>query len=127
MVIKKTFVLLCSACFLLLALCSCGEDQNNSEIAGHWVPTTATLNGSSVNYSELDLEDDYFSLTFNSDGTCTATLTGIEGSGTYVFNGTSVDITINGDTQRLTYENSQLTLTLSYDGNTSSFVFAKEK
>lgn len=124
---KRTFTLIFSVCLILFSLTACGEKADNSEIVGHWVPTAATLNGMSVNYSELGLEDDYFSLTFNQDGSCTAVLTGIEGSGTYVFNGTSVDMTISGDTQKLTYENSQLTLTLSYNGNSSSFIFAKEK
>lgn len=126
MKIIKTAPFLLALCLTLFSLCACTNKNDNSEIAGHWVPTAASLNGTSVNYSELDLEDGYFGFTFNSDGSCTATLTGIESSGTYVFNGTSVDVTIGGDTQKLAYENSQLTLTLNYEDNSTSFVFVKE-
>ncbi len=122
--IKKTAAIILCAFFMIIMFNGCGADKN-SEIVGKWVPTTASLNGSTVQYRELGIDEDQFSFTFESDGKCSATLAGIEGEGTYVFNETSVDVVINDETQRLNYDNGNLTLTLNYDNNTTSFTFTK--
>lgn len=122
--IKKTLAFFISACFLLIIFAGCGE-KNNSEIVGEWVPTTASLNGETIQYSELGIDDSQFGFTFFDDGKCTATLAGIEDDGTYVFNDTSVDVEINGESQKLDYDSGVLTLTLNYDDVTTAFTFTK--
>lgn len=122
--IKKTAALLFCALFLIILLTACG-DENNSEITGEWIPTTATLDGTTVQYSSLGIDDDQFFFTFSADGKCTASLAGIVGEGTYIFNDTSVDIEINNEVQKLTYENGTLTLTLDYENNPMSLTFTK--
>jgi hypothetical protein len=124
--IKKTATLiLCTLLFIVL-LTACG-DKENSEIVGKWVPTTATLNGTTVQYSTLDLDDDQFGFEFTSDGKCSATLTGITSTGTYTFSDTAVDIVINGESQKLSYDSGTLTLVMNYDDNPMSVSFTKER
>lgn len=123
--IKKIAVTLSVVILSMCIFVGC-SDNKNSEIVGKWIPTTASLNGETVQYSYLGLEDDYFGFTFSDNGKCTATLTGITGEGTYSFNGTSVDVTINDETQKLDYSNGTLTLTLNYDNDTTTFSFIKE-
>lgn len=112
-------------CCLFLLISGCSKSNNNADIVGNWVPTTASLNGQSVNYSDLGLQDDYFGFTFNDDGSCNATLAGVKGNGKYTFNNTSVDVTINNESRKLTYEKGTLTLTLDFDGNSTQFTFVK--
>ena len=40
---------------VFIALSGCGNNRN-SEIEGEWVPTTAYLNGVTVQYSELGID-----------------------------------------------------------------------
>ena len=104
------------------------SDNKNAEIVGDWIPTTASLNGETVQYSYLALSEDYFGFTFRPNGTCTATLAGITGEGTYIFNGTSVDVTIDKEEpKKLTYDNGTLTLKLAYDDDVTTFSFIKTK
>lgn len=123
--IKKIAVILSVTILSMCVFVGC-SDNKNSEIVGKWIPTTASLNGETVQYSYLGLEDDYFGFTFDSNGKCTATLTGITGEGTYIFNDTSVDVTINNEVQKLDYSNGTLTLTLNYNNDTTTFSFIKE-
>ena len=103
------------------------SDDKNSEIAGEWIPVTATLNGETVQYSELGLEDNQFGLAFNSNGTCTTTLAGISSDGTYTFNETSIDIVINEDHHKLIYEHGIISFSLNYASNSMSLTFTKVK
>lgn len=120
---KAVSLLMCVFCAVFM-LCGCGENKN-SEIVGEWVPTTATLNGSTIKYDELGIEKEKFGFVFADDGKCTATLAGISNESTYTFNGTSVDIQINGEEYKLDYEKGNLTLSLNYGGNYTSFTFTK--
>lgn len=124
--IKKISALLFCVLFSLIILAGCGK-SDNSAIAGEWVPTTASFDGETVQYNELGIEEDQFGFTFTSDGKCTATLAGVTGEGTYVFNETSVDVNINDKTQKLDYENNTLTLTLDYGSSIATFTFTKVK
>ena len=101
--------------------------DKNSEIVGEWVPTTAKLNGSTIKYDELGIEKEKFGFVFTDDGKCTATLAGINDESSYTFNGTSVDIQINGEDYKLDYEKGNLTLSLNYGGEYTSFTFTKVK
>ena len=122
---KAVSLLMCVFCAVFM-LCGCGENKN-SEIVGEWVPTTATLIGSTIKYDELGIEKEKFGFIFADDGKCTATLAGISDESTYTFNGTSVDIQINGEEYKLDYEKGNLTLSLNYGGNYTSFTFTKVK
>lgn len=124
-VLKKGIVLLLVIITATLMLAGCG-DSKNSEIAGKWIPTSANLNGKSVKYSDLNLEDGYFSFDFSESGHCKACIAGVEGEGDYTFNNTSVDININGEDYKVDYSNSTLTLSLNYGGTKCSFSFVKQ-
>ena len=124
--IKKIAGALCCVLIMLVIFTGCGENTN-TEIVGKWVPTTATLNGETVKYSELGIDESQFCFVFESNGKCTATLAGISGEGTYIYHDTSIDVNINNDTKKLDYDGSTLTLNLDYDGNSTSIAFIKEK
>lgn len=127
MTCKKTHIpiLLLIVTLLMFTLVGCGDNENNKVIVGKWIPTSAVLKGESVKYSELDLADGYFQFEFFANGSCSATIAGIEYDGSYTFNETSVVATLNGVEERLVYEKLQETLTYNFD-NTNSFTFIKE-
>ena len=122
MVKKLIGLLLCAAMLCGLAGCS---DDNNQEIVGKWVPTTVTIGGSSVAYSEIKKEGKEFSLTFERSGKCILVLGGIRNEGEYVFNETSVDVTYGGQALKLDYSGGLITLTLNYNNESNSFLFSK--
>lgn len=124
--IKKVAGFLCCAMLMIVIFAGCGENEN-LEIVGKWVPTTATLNDETVKYSELGIDESQFGFEFNSDGKCIATLAGISGEGTYVYHETSVDVEINSEIKKLDYDGATLTLNLDYDNNSTSITFIKEK
>lgn len=125
-IIKRTSLVFLSLFAVIFLLSGCGDKSENEVLKGKWVPISAVINGETVQYSELDLENGYFEFNFKGNGSCTATLAGIEYKGSYVFSGTSVDATLNGNSEKLSYESARQTLTYSYD-NTTSFTFMKEQ
>ncbi len=124
--LKKTSALLCGIICMLMVFVGCGDDKN-AEIVGEWVPVTATLNGETVQYSELGLDNNQFGLIFNSNGTCTTTLAGISNDGTYSFNETSIDVVVNENHHKLSYEKGTITFSLDYYSNDMSLTFTKAK
>lgn len=125
-IIKRTSLVFLSLFAVIFPLSGCGDKSENEVLKGKWVPISAVINGETVQYSELDLKNGYFEFNFKGNGSCTATLAGIEYKGSYVFSGTSVDATLNGNSEKLSYESARQTLTYSYD-NTTSFTFMKEQ
>lgn len=125
-IIKRTSLVFLSLFAVIFLLSGCGDKSENEVLKGKWVPISAVINGETVQYSELDLKNGYFEFNFKGNGSCTATLAGIEYKGSYVFSGTSVDATLNGNSEKLNYESARQTLTYSYD-NTTSFTFMKEQ
>lgn len=125
-IIKRTSLVFLSLFAVIFLLSGCGDKSKNEVLKGKWVPISAVINGETVQYSELDLKNGYFEFNFKGNGSCTATLAGIEYKGSYVFSGTSVDATLNGNSEKLSYESARQTLTYSYD-NTTSFTFMKEQ
>ncbi len=123
MIKKLAVLLMCSLCILAVFV-GCGDDKN-AEIVGEWLPTTATINGETVKYSELGIKENHFSLTFTQDGKCTAVLAGISSESKYTFNDSSVDIELNGEPHKLEYSYGTLKWTLNYGGEATSFTFAK--
>ncbi len=123
---KKTVLLLFCALSAFTVFSGCGSNEN-SEIVGEWVPASAVINGESVQYSELEVDQNDFALRFESDGKCTVTLAGITNEGSYTFSDTAVDIKANENEYKLDYENGTLTLALDYSNNAASFTFTKSK
>lgn len=124
--IKKFAVIMFCVSMILLISAGCGTDKN-SEIIGDWVPSTATINGTTVNYSQLGIDEDQFYLSFSSNDTCTVTLTGISHNCTYKFNDTSIDIIINNEEQKLGYEAGIIIYSLDYDNNPMQISFTKKR
>ena len=124
--IKKFAVVLICTFSIIFILAGCG-DNKNSEIVGDWVPSTATINGTSVHYSSLGLEDDQFHLSFDSNGKCTVILTGITHDCTYTFNDTSIDIIINNEKHKLGYEAGIITYNLDYENNSMQICFTRKR
>lgn len=122
--IKKIAALLVGAMMVLCSFAGCGG-SDNSEIVGEWVPSTVSLNGETVKYSELDIDVSQFGFVFEPGGKCIATLAGISGSGSYTFNGTSVDVEVNNDIKKLNYDKGVLTLALDYGNDATTFTFTK--
>ncbi len=125
--IKRNIILLLCTVLLITFLTACGGNEENSEIAGNWIPTTATINGTTVQYSSLDLDENQFKLDFEPDGKCELTLTGMTTKGTYVFSGTSVDITANSEEYKLDYSSGTLTLSIDNDSSPMSISFIRER
>lgn len=111
-------------CVLLFALAGCSS-ENNSAIVGEWKPSTVSIGGTTISYSELDTNGRDFSFVFNASGSCDITIGGIENEGTYTFNETSVDINYGGKTQKLSYDRGILTLKFDYNGQTTAYMFTK--
>lgn len=124
---KIAVILFCICAFTLSLIISGCSDDKNSEIIGEWVPSTATINGTTVHYSELGLDDDQFYLTFEENSKCTVTLTGISHNCTYSFNGTSIDIIINNEEQKLAYEAGIITYSLNYEDNPMQISFTRKR
>ncbi|MBQ1507383.1 MAG: hypothetical protein IIZ36_03025 [Ruminococcus sp.] len=117
-------VFLC-AFALFAALTGCGDNARNAEIEGEWVPTTAYLNGVTVQYSELGIEKNQFGFTFKCDGSCTATRAGVTENGTFVLNESSIDVNFGGEPERLDYDGKNIKLNYTYNNETTSFIFTK--
>ena len=67
----------------MLTLAGCGENKN-SEIVGEWVPATATINGETVQFGDLDVDSDKFGFVFKENGSCEITIAGTKNNGTYL-------------------------------------------
>lgn len=112
-------------CLLIASALSGCSESDNSAIVGEWTPSTVSINGTTIAYSELNTENRDFSLRFYDDGNCKITIGGIQNEGTYTFNETSVDIQYGGKEQKLSYEGGVLTLKLSYNNQTTSYMFTR--
>ena len=75
-------------CVLVFALAGCSSGDN-SAIVGEWKPSTVSIGGTTISYSELDTEGRDFSFVFNASGSCDITIGGIENEGSYTFNETA--------------------------------------
>ena len=121
--IRKYAFFICTL-FAVLMLSGCGENKN-TQLVGEWTPATVSINGETIKYTELELEEKEFKLIFDANGNCHLTLAGVTHETTYTFNDTSVDIELNGESHKLTYENSTLTFTFDYGTEVTTFTFKK--
>lgn len=125
MKVRVMCLVLCVFVFASI-FCGCGNN-GNTEIIGKWVPTTAKTDGETISYSELGIDEDQFGLDFKDSSNCTVTLAGISCDSAYTFNGTSVDLTVNGTAYKLSYDSGVLTMVLNYDNNRIEFSFTKQR
>ena len=118
-------ILLALFCVLsVFALSGC-SDADNSAVVGEWTPSTVSINGTTISYSELDTENRDFGFHFYADGNCKIKIGGIQNDGTYTFNETSLDVQYGGKSQKLSYEGGVLTLKLNYNNQTTSYMFTR--
>ena len=107
---KATAVLLTVLClFAALALAGCGE-SNNSPIVGEWKPSTVSIGGTTISYSDLETKDKEFAFEFYDNGKCRIIIGGVTNEGTYV---------------KLNYDKGILTLKLDYHDRTTAYMFTK--
>lgn len=123
---KKTAVILSAIllAFAAFALSGC-SGGDNSAIVGEWTPSTVSIGGSTVSYSELNTNGKEFSFHFYKDGKCKIIIGGVSNEGRYTFNETSVDVEYGGKNQKLSYDNGILTLKLDYNNQTTAYMFTK--
>ena len=122
---KTAAILLAFVCILTaLVLTGCGENEH-SPIVGEWKPSTVSIGGTTIAYSDLDTKDKEFSFDFYPNGKCKIIIGGITNEGTYTFHETSVDIEYGGKTQKLNYDKGILTLKLDYHNRTTAYMFTK--
>ena len=94
---KKAAALLLAVVLAFTAVMLSGcSDEGNEAIVGEWTPSTVSIHGSTIAYSDLDTEGREFSFDFYSNGKCKIVIGGISNEGTYTFNETSVDIQYGG-------------------------------
>lgn len=125
--VKKNIAVFFCAVLLILSAVGCGNNEENAKIEGVWIPTSAVINGNVVQYEELDIEDNQFLLSFDPNGKCEMTLTGITHSGSYTFSGTSVDIITKSEEYKLDYNSGTLTLSIEDENNPMSVSFIKSR
>lgn len=121
----SVMILAALAVFCIFSFSGCGEENKNKEIAGEWVPATATINGETVQFSELETDSKNFGFVFNENGSCEITIAGTKNNGSYTFNETSVDIEYGGKQEKLTYAEGMLTLYFNYNNENTSFSFTR--
>ena len=124
---KKTLsiIMIIAVITALFTLAGCGENKN-SAIVGEWIPASATINGETVQFAELDVDVDKFGFVFNDNGSCEITIAGTKNNGTYSYNETSVDIDYGGKSEKLIYSDGMLTMNFNYNNETTSFMFTKK-
>lgn len=124
---KLIFALICAACAVtvILSLSGCEENKNDA-IVGEWVPATATINGETIQFTELDTDSEKFGFVFEANGSCEITIAGTKNNGKYTFNETSVDIDYGGKSEKLMYSEGMLTMNFNYNNETTSFMFTKK-
>ncbi|MBQ2569582.1 MAG: hypothetical protein II573_04220, partial [Ruminococcus sp.] len=94
---KKTAAILALVLLLLTAAVLTGcSNEDNSEIVGEWKPSTVSINGTTISYSDLDTKGKDFSFNFYPDGKCKIIIGGVSNDGSYAFHQTSVDIQYGG-------------------------------
>lgn len=123
---KKTAAILALVLLLLTAAVLTGcSNEDNSEIVGEWKPSTVSINGTTISYSDLDTKGKDFSFNFYPDGKCKIIIGGVSNDGSYAFHQTSVDIQYGGKSQKLSYDHGILTLKLDYNNQTTAYMFTK--
>ena len=108
---KKIALLLVLSLLICAVFCGCGGKDLASNIEGTWVMTSISDGDSTEvsleKFSEslgFDMSDLEISFTFDKDGAVHLSAGGELGEGTYKVNGDKVAVTIEGDTEDLSYD-----------------------
>ncbi len=119
-------ILLLSFCGILssILLINC-TNKKNDILVGDWSPTTIKIQGTTIKYSDLIVNNQLFDLCFTKDGKCSVTIGGVKNDGIYSLNKSSVEIKINNKSQKLSFEGKTLTMSLDYDNTDTLITFVR--
>lgn len=107
---------------ILLINCT---NKKNDILVGDWSPTTIEIQGTTIKYSDLIVNNQLFDLCFTKDGRCSVTIGGVKNDGIYSLNKSSVEIKINNKSQKLSFEGRTLTMSLDYDNTDTLITFVR--
>lgn len=107
---------------ILLINCT---NKKNDILVGDWSPTTIEIQGTTIKYSDLIVNNQLFDLCFTKDGRCSVTIAGVKNDGIYSLNKSSVEIKINNKSQKLSFEGRTLTMSLDYDNTDTLITFVR--
>ena len=109
-------MLLLAMILTVLTLAACGGSKI-SPVVGNWKATTVSVSGVSVDVDEYlkqsGNEDVKMEMVLEKDNTMSINMAGQTGDGTWKLDGSTLTLTIDGDSLDTTYENGKITMDLS--------------
>ena len=113
---KKQMMLLLAMILTVLTLAACGGSKI-SPVVGNWKATTVSVSGVSVDVDEYlkqsGNEDVKMEMVLEKDNTMSINMAGQTGEGTWKLDGSTLTLTIDGDSLDTTYEDGKITMDLS--------------
>ena len=113
---KKRMMLLLAMILTVLTLAACGGSEI-SPVVGNWKATTVSVSGVSVDVDEYlkqsGNEDVKMEMVLEKDNTMSINMAGQTGEGTWKLDGSTLTLTIDGDSLDTTYEDGKITMDLS--------------
>lgn len=113
---KKQMMLLLAMILTVLTLAACGGSKT-SPVVGNWKATTVSVSGVSVDVDEYlkqsGNEDVKMEMVLEKDNTMSINMAGQTGEGTWKLDGSTLTLTIDGDSLDTTYEDGKITMDLS--------------
>ena len=113
---KKRMMLLLAMILTVLTLAACGGSKI-SPVVGNWKATTVSVSGVSVDVDEYlkqsGNEDVKMEMVLEKDNTMSINMAGQTGDGTWKLDGSTLTLTIDGDSLDTTYEDGKITMDLS--------------
>ncbi|MEI3176674.1 MULTISPECIES: lipocalin-like domain-containing protein [unclassified Candidatus Paralachnospira] len=113
---KKRMMLLLAMILTVLTLAACGGSKI-SPVVGNWKATTVSVSGVSVDVDEYlkqsGNEDVKMEMVLEKDNTMSINMAGQTGEGTWKLDGSTLTLTIDGDSLDTTYEDGKITMDLS--------------
>lgn len=113
---KKRMMLLLAMILTVLTLAACGGSKI-SPVVGNWKATTVSVSGVSVDVDEYlkqsGNEDVKMEMVLEKDNTMSINMAGQSGEGTWKLDGSTLTLTIDGDSLDTTYEDGKITMDLS--------------
>ena len=113
---KKRMMLLLAMILTVLTLAACGGSKI-SPVVGNWKATTVSVSGVSVDVDEYlkqsGNEDVKMEMVLEKDNTMSINMAGQTGEGTWKLAGSTLTLSIDGDSLDTTYEDGKITMDLS--------------
>lgn len=113
---KKRMMLLLAMILTIFALAGCGGEKTSPAV-GTWKATTVSVSGVSVDVDEYlkqsGNEDVKMEMVLNKDNSMSIDMAGQTGEGTWKLDGSTLTLTIDGDSLDTTYEDGKITMDLS--------------